>query len=102
MKIINGATKRGQSLLRMADNYCGTELWQVYGSYSAAKARAMEDCKRKCADMNGYNFHITGANGWAFSVAWNFNNPETGEIMTQIETSSNTYVIDGTRTSEEV
>ena len=101
MAIIKGSTKRGQELLARANNNEGTELFEVYGSYSAAKGRAMKECKEKCAAVNGYDFRIIGHNGWAFSVAWNFTNQETGEIMTQIETSSNTYVIDGSRKKRE-
>lgn len=97
MAIIKGTTKRGQELLARAKHNEGTELYQIYGSYSAAKGRAMKECKEKCAAVNGYNFRIIGHNGWAFSVAWNFTNSDTGEMMTQIETSSNTYVIDGSR-----
>lgn len=102
MWIINGATKKGQALLARAKRWEGTELSDVYGSWSAEKGRAMRNCREKCAAVKGYNFHIISANGWAFSVAWNFNNPETGEVMTQIETSQNTYVIDGTRANYKI
>jgi hypothetical protein len=30
-------------------------------------------------------------------VAWEYTNPETGEVMTRIETKDNTYIIDGSR-----
>ena len=102
MAVINGATKRGQMLLARANNFLGTELRQVYGRWSDAKESAMQRCRRECYEDNGYNFRIISANGWAFSVAWEYDNPETGEIMTKIKTSSNTYIIDGTRASTEV
>lgn len=97
MAIVNGATKRGQELLARASRNEGTELRQIYGRWSNLKENAMRECKEKCAAVNGYNFRIIGHTGWAFSVAWNFTNQDTGEVMTQIETSSNTYVIDGSR-----
>ena len=97
MGVIKGSTKRGQNLLARAKHNEGTELYEVYGSYSSAKARAMKECKEKCSAMDGTNFHIISHNGWSFSVAWNFINPDTGEVMTQIETSSGTCVIDGSR-----
>ena len=101
-KVINGATKRGQALLARAARNEGTDLDDVYGRYSSAKASAMRDCKEWCEADNGYNFHICSHTAQAFSVTWNYMNKDTGEVMTRIETSCNTYIIDGTRKSEEV
>ena len=101
MGIISGATKRGQALLARAARNEGTDLFDVYGRYSSAKASAMRDCREWCAKQNGFNFHICSHTAQAFSVAWNYTDPETGEIMTRIETSRNTYIIDSTRKSEE-
>lgn len=101
MKIINGATKTGQRLLARANVFQGTELDDVYGRYSSAKASAMRDCKEWCKQDNGYNFHIISHCSNFFSVAWNYNEPNTGEIMTRIETASNTYIVDGTRAKED-
>ena len=95
--IINGATKKGQNLLERARNWEGTELWHVYGSVSRAKCEAMEKCKKWCDETGGYDFHICSHNGFRFSVAWNYVNPETGEVMTRIETADSTYIIDGSR-----
>lgn len=100
MAIISGATKRGQTLLARASEWDGTYLSDVYGSWSGAKERAWRECYEKCNAVNGTNFHICSHNGWAFSVAWEFINQETGEVMTQIETSSGTYIIDGSRRKE--
>lgn len=96
-KVISGTTKKGQSLLGMARRYDGETLQDVYGRYSAAKARAYQDCKRWCEEDNGQDFHICSHNCNFFTVAWTFTHPETGEIMTRIETASNTYVVDGSR-----
>ena len=101
MRIINGATKTGQRLLARANHNQGTELSDVYGRYSSAKASAMRDCKEGCNAVNGQNFRIISHNGWGFSVAWEYVNEETGEIMTRIETPSCTYIIDGTRAKED-
>lgn len=100
-KIIKGSTKRGQQLLARANHFEGTDLSDVYGRYSSAKANAIRNCRALCDKMNGTNFHICSHNGWGFSVAWNYTNTETGEIMTRIETSSGTYIIDGSRRKEE-
>lgn len=100
-RIIKGSTKRGQDLLMRASRYEGTDLSDIYGSWSSAKASAMKDCKEWCDAVNGDNFHIISHNGWGFSVAWEYVNEETGEVMTRIETPSCTYIIDGSRREEE-
>ena len=97
MKIIKDSTKTGQALLSRARHYQGTELSDIYGRYSSAKASAMRDCKARCNATNGKNFRIISHNGWGFSVAWEYVNDVTGEIMTRIETPSGTYIIDGSR-----
>ena len=97
MTIINGATKKGQKLLRWADYYDGYYLDDVYGSYSCFKARAWRDCYDKCVSQHGRDFHIVSHNTNMFTVAWVYDDPETGELMTRIETNRNTYIIDGTR-----
>lgn len=94
MAIIKGTTKKGQALLARAKNWEGTYLSDVYGSWSGAKERAWRECYEKCEAAHGWNFHICSHNGWAFSVAWEFINPESDEVMTQIETASGTYIID--------
>lgn len=100
-RIISGATKRGQELLARAAHFEGTDLDDVYGRYSSAKARALRECREWCEADNGYNFHICSHNTSSFSVAWNYTDKETGEIMTRIETSRSTYIIDSTRRNEE-
>ena len=100
-KIINGATKRGQELLARARRYEGYYLDDVYGRFSSAKARAWRDCLAWCEADNGSNFHIISHNDQNFSVAWEYTNKETVELMTRIETSTHTYIIDGTRVHRE-
>jgi len=95
--LVKGSTKRGQALLDRASNYEGRELWDVYGSVSQAKRDAFEKCKEWCYKDGGYNFHIISHNSYSFSVAWEYVDKETGEIMTRIETSTNTYIVDGSR-----
>ena len=95
--MVNGATKKGQALLAKARCNEGTELYHVYGRISAAKMKAMEQCKAWCAADRGRNFHIISHNGFRFSVSWEYDNPETGELMTRIETADYTYIVDGSR-----
>lgn len=96
-KIISGASKTGQRLLASAERNQGTELRDVYGKWSNKKETAMHNCKREYLEDNGYNFRITGHNCDRFTVAWNYNSLETGEVMTKIKTGENTYIIDGSR-----
>lgn len=58
-----------------------TELYQVYGSYSVYKARAFEYCKALMHDLNGYGLRILSFNSQAFTVGFEFADPETGEAM---------------------
>ena len=97
--MVNGATKKGQALLASTERNQGTELYHVYGRVSQAKQNAMERCKAICEAAQGWNFHITGHNAHTFTVAWNYMNTETGEVMTRIETAQNTYIVDGSRAS---
>ena len=95
--VINGATKRGQQILGMAESNIGHKLYDVYTTYSGAKARAYDRCLEEMLEDNGYDFHICSANTFQFTVAWEYVNPETGEIMTKVKTASNTYIVDGSR-----
>ena len=97
MSIINGATKKGQRILAMAESNIGTELYHVYGSYSRAKAEAMEDCKAECGRDKGWDFHICSRNSNYFVVAWRYADSESGEVMTVVKTGRNVYVVDGSR-----
>ena len=97
MTVISGTTKLGQRLRARASRYEGTELEDVYGRYSSVKASAMRNCKEWCEQDNGYNFHIISHNTSTFSVAWNYVDQNTGEIMTRIETANHSYIVDSTR-----
>ena len=87
MTTIKANTKKGEIMLNNARTNQGTELYQIYSSYSTAKAKALEYCKALCNEENGYNFRIISHNSQTFSVAW-----ET-EQGTRIETAYNSYLI---------
>lgn len=97
MKIISGASKTGQKGLARADTNQGSELREVYGRWSNKKEVAMRECKKEYLEDKGYDFRIIGHNCDYFSVAWNYTDKKTGELMTKIKTASATYVIDGSR-----
>lgn len=87
MTTIKLSTKKGMTMFEKALNNQGTELHEIYKSYSTAKAQALEHCKALCYKENGYNFRIISHNSMTFSVAW-----ET-EKGTRIETAYNSYLI---------
>ena len=57
-----------------------TRLEDVYGRYSAAKARAFRYYEELCEELNGYCLCITAHNTMTFTVGFEFPHPETGEI----------------------
>jgi hypothetical protein len=87
MVTIKSSTKRGADLIARAARNEGSELSDIYGKYSRAKANALKECKAKCEEEGGKNFRICSHNGWSFSVAWNVK----GGV--RMETSSNSYLI---------
>lgn len=64
----------------------GRTLDDVYGSYSAAKERAYRYCTDLCYKYDGYNFCITSANTFAFTVNFDFINPDDNRPMRAIIT----------------
>lgn len=87
MLVIKDTTKKGQNLIDKANHFEGTTLWDVYGKPSTAKIKACEDCRRKCYEENGKNFHIISFNTFGFSVAW-----EVADGV-RIETPQNSYKV---------
>lgn len=68
-----------------------TRLEDVYGSYSVFKARADRWCREKMEKMSGWGYKITSHNCNFFTVMWEYENPETGEIMLNKETAHGSY-----------
>ena len=64
----------------------GHTLDAVYGSYSAAKAHAYRYCKYLCEKYDGYDFCITAANTFTFTVSFDFINPDDNRPMRAIIT----------------
>ena len=55
-------------------------LWQVYGTYSDKKEKAMQYCKELCGKVDGRKLRIISHNSQFFSVGFEFPHPETGEL----------------------
>ena len=57
-----------------------TELWHVYGSFSEAKAKAMEYCRNLMDSLDGRDLRIISHNTNEFTVGFEFPDGETGEL----------------------
>ena len=55
------------------------ELYDVYGTYSAAKAKAWDYCKELMYKFNGYGLKVISANGYQFTAGFMFE--EDGKTM---------------------
>lgn len=64
----------------------GHTLDDVYGRYSAAKVQAYRYCKDLCEKYDGYDFCITSANTFAFTVSFDFINPDDNRPMRAVIT----------------
>lgn len=68
-----------------------TTLRDVYTSWSAAKERAYDWCLEKMRRQDGENFRIISANTFQFTCGREYPDPETGVLMFDMETASNSY-----------
>lgn len=59
----------------------GVCLSDIYDSYSVAKERAYNYCKRLCDEFDGWGFQIVAHNCQNFSVQFELENPLNGCIM---------------------
>ena len=96
MIIIKKNTKRAEAMLKNAMCNEGFRLFDVYGTVSRAKQNAWEHCYSLfCRESCACNFRIISHNTFAFSVAWDVLDSETGELLgTHIETSRNSYFVE--------
>nr|DAG43276.1 MAG TPA: hypothetical protein [Caudoviricetes sp.] len=67
----------------------GDNIFTLYARPSQAKIRAFEECRRKCAIQDGYNFCILSHNSFGFTCGWV---TDDGERLTlHVETPYNSY-----------
>lgn len=81
-------TKEAMYITAMYKRSSDTELWQVYGNYSRAKAEAFDYCKRLMAEHDGSDLRILSHNTFMFTAAFQFRNKETDEAMIMYITPS--------------
>lgn len=87
MKTINANTKRANEFINAYNRATAIELWEVYGTYSPAKARAEIWCREQMYKESGNGYRILSANSFSFTCGWI--NPEG----LRIETASNSYLV---------
>ena len=57
-----------------------SDLSDVYGRYSTAKAVAWNYCKDLMAKHDGWGLRIISHNGFMFTAGFEFSDPETGVL----------------------
>ena len=72
-KLLRGAYERWQK----STDY---ELWHVYDNYSDNKEKAMDYCRELQFYLNGRGLKIISHNSMVFTVGFEFDHPETGEL----------------------
>ena len=67
-------TKAQAALFGTYKRATATDLWQVYGRYSRAKAEAMARCRQLQYELGGFDGRICSANSFNFSYAFLYEN----------------------------
>lgn len=88
MKRIAKTTKKASAMLAAYFESQASRLDDVYGSYSAAKARAERDCLRRFEEEGGKEFRVFNANTFSFCAGWTLRD---GSV--RVETASNSFII---------
>lgn len=93
--VVNANTKKAKELINNYNNsdFLDTELWHVYGTFSDAKARALNYCKNMMVDLDGHNGHIVSHNSQTFTYAFEFYCDNVLKLA--YITAYNNYIIDG-------
>lgn len=74
-------TKRQRSIYERWQASENVALQDVYKTCSAEKWRAFDHCRTRFAELNGFGFRIIGANTFGFSVGFEYENPEYGNVV---------------------
>lgn len=94
--VVNKGTQKAGGIIKAyeyaAERCDNMELWQVYGSYSHAKANAMRYCKELQHKVGGYNGCITGHNSSFFSYAFTLD--YEGKQFIAYITHANDYIVE--------
>lgn len=68
---LKASTKKGQFIISRGEQYIGTNLRDVYGSWSHEKQWAYDKCYEMYLVMENHNaFSICSRNTWCFTCSW--------------------------------
>lgn len=88
MRVVKESTALGKQLIARGSRYEGTELWQIYDTWSAKKQRAFDWCyEQYLASEDHAEFSIISHNTFGFSVSW------LCKDGLRIETPKNSYLV---------
>lgn len=65
-------TKKQQEIIDRYERSNASELRQVYGRYSNAKARSFEKIKTEMRELEGHDMRITGAGQSIYTCAYQY------------------------------
>lgn len=92
MILVKSTTQKGASMLHSYQSWNYSELDQVYGSYSNAKAQAHRWCREQFVnDRESHDFRIGNANTSSFCAGWK--TKYEGKEALRYETYRNSYII---------
>lgn len=74
-------TKRERAIYETYKKSEMTSLRHLYATYSAAKERGWERCRRLCYDYAGKNLKILGGSSWQFSAGFEYEENSTPKFM---------------------
>lgn len=64
------------------------DIYEAYDRPSSNKVSAWKYCQNKCSSYNGRGLKIISRNTYTFTAGFEFDNPETGELMFMFITPS--------------
>lgn len=71
------------------------DLYDVYGRFSHAKLNVWRHWESKAREVGGYGIHVTSKNAQVFCLGFDFDDPDTGELMVAHITPAHNYVTCG-------
>lgn len=88
MRVVKESTALGKQLIARGSRYEGTDLCQIYDTWSTEKQRAFDWCyDQYLASEEHEAFSIISHNSWGFSVSW------LCKDGLRIETPKNSYLV---------
>lgn len=83
-------TKAQDAMYSAYKRATATDLWEVYGRFSAAKAQAMKNCRKLQEEMGGWGGRICSASAYLFSYAFLYKDG-AGDVCLCYVTKSHIY-----------